>query len=268
MSKKRKTITFSQDDLVMAEGLNPSEQGMFYTLLIKHFLYSQPINLEELSDTLKVAVLGTLPKIRAMQAKFTNGNVGKNFNEKNRAPLCPVDRSETKQKEANGSESIYNNYPLNNNYNILKKYIMIDQSPARARGANSDKTTDAPVVEALNQLQSKPKLYNLITKIIETIDRPAPVKINGAVVDKSAIAKELVYLLSRQDFEIQLESAVQEVNNTAGVRDKVKYLLAMLFNLARSLRKPAQNPHGFAERTYSTEELNALYDALDDTSLD
>ncbi len=267
MSKKRKTITFSQDDLVMAEGLNPSEQGMFYTLLIKHFLYSQPINLEELSDTLKVAVLGTLPKIRAMQAKFTNGTVAKNFNERTKAPLCPVDRSETKQKEANGSETIYNNYPLNN-YNILKKYIMIDQSPAHARGANSDKTTNAPVVEALNQLQTKPKLYNFLTKIIETIDRPAPVKINGAVVDKSAIAKELVYLLSRQDFETQLESAVQEVNNTAGVRDKVKYLLAMLFNLARSLRKPAQNPHGFAERTYSTEELNALYDALDDTSLD
>lgn len=268
MSKKRKTITFSQDDLVMAEGLKPSEQGMFYTLLIKHFLYSEPINLEELSDTLKVAVLGTLPKIRAMQAKFSNGTVAKNFNEKTKAPLCPVDRSETKQKEANGRESIYNNYPLNNNYNILKKYIMIDQSPARVRGANSDKTTDAPVVEALNKLQTKPKLYNFLTKIIETIDRPAPVKINGAVVDKSAIAKELVYLLSRQDFETQLESAVQEVNNTAGVRDKVKYLLAMLFNLARSLRKPAQNPHGFAERTYSTEELNALYDALDDTSLD
>lgn len=268
MGKKRKTITFSQDDLVMAEGLKLSEQGMFYTLLIKHFLYEQPIKLEELSDTLKVAVLGTLPKIRAMQAKFANGIVAKNFNEKTKAPLCPVDRSEIKQTQANGSESIYNNYPLNNNYNILKKYIMIDQSPAHARGANADKTTDAPVVEALNQLQSKPKLYNLITKIIETIDRPAPVKINGAVVDKGTIAKELVYLLSRQDFETQLENAVQEVNNTAGVRDKVKYLLAMLFNLARSLRKPAQNPHGFNERSYSEEELSKLYDNLDDIDLE
>ncbi len=268
MSKKRKTITFSQDDLVMAEGLKPGEQGTFYTLLIKHFLYEQPIKLEELSDTLKVAVLGTLPKIRAMQAKFTNGTVAKNFNEKTKAPLCPVDRSEIKQNEASGSETIYNNYPLNNNYNILKKYIMIDQSPAHARGANSDKTTNAPVVEALNQLQSKPKLYNFLTKIIETIDRPAPVKINGAVVDKSAIAKELVYLLSRQDLEIQLENAVQEVNNTAGIRDKIKYLLAMLFNLARSLRKPAQNPHGFAERSYSEEDFSKLYDNLDEIDLE
>ena len=115
----RKTITLNKSFLNMASVLPKETRLEFYDRVFKHFLDGQDLGLKEAPELLKVALVGIMPELRKLQARYDAGTTEKKFTEKTKATLCPSDRSKTKQNEANQSGND------NNIYSTLPKLIYI-----------------------------------------------------------------------------------------------------------------------------------------------
>ena len=267
--KKRRTITLSQDILVIANALSSSGRLVFYDSIINHFLAgkSMPIA-EECSPELRVAFAGALPQIRAMESKYDNGTIEKKFTGKTKATLCPSGGSEIKRNEANGSEPYNNIYPFPNLIYIFNKYITTNQSTARACEKTFKQTMVASAEEVLSKLRSEnQQLYQYFYTIIQTIDKSGAVNIYGTPVPSSKIIQTILELVQNPNFQTVLDSA-RNKSSEANVRDSIKYSITYLYNQANGVKnkQKQQKPpsQDFKQRDYSQEDLSYLFDNLDD----
>ena len=249
---------------------------IFYETLINHFLAGAKLPAyDEVSDELRVAFACAVPQIRAMQSKYDNGTAEKITIVKTKASLCPSETSETKRTGAEQSDSYINNIPFPKILNIIYKYINTNQSSAGAHAYTRDetnkKTSRATAEAALAQLESENQsLLQFFYQIIQKVDSDKTIKINGAIVPSATIMQAMLDLTQQPSFIQVLESAQAEADSP-NVRDKLKYAISVLYNFNSRLQTKPAKPHsadGFGQRQYSEEELNSLFDTMEDIEID
>lgn len=263
--KKRKTITFDQDLLLVAHALPREERGQFYELLIEHFLDEQEFP-ATLSPTLKLAICAVSPQIRSLQSKFLNRIDTK-------ATLCPKNEIETHRNASdeikthrNASDGMVINKSLfNKQSNNIYKYITTNQVIcAHARDASETFNTTAG---ALNTLFSKNQqaFFNFASAFEHSTSTTKPIKIAGTVKNAEEVALSLINLLTRPAGDQDIIARSEELEATEGVKNPVAYFTTMLWNTYhnKSSQRPAPSKPNFAQRQYSEAELNGLFDDLD-----
>ena len=264
--KKRRTITLSQDILVIANALSNSNRLVFYDTIINHFLAGETMPTgENVPSELRVAFAGALPQLRAMESKYDNGTVEKKFTGRTKATLCPSGGSEIKRNKANVSEPYNNIYPFPNLIYIFNKYITTNQSTAHTCEKTFKQTIVASAEEVLSKLRREnQQLYQYFYTIIQTIDKSGAVNIYGTPVPSSKIIQTILELVQNPNFQTVLNSA-RNKSSEANVRDSIKYSITYLYNQATN--KPKQQSQDFKQREYSEEELNSLFDNPDDVEV-
>lgn len=277
--KYRNTTTFPKEVYIIGSQLDSRDRLMFYDTIFKHFFKGEEIVLEDMSDMLRLAIVCVTPQIRCIQTKFENGTAQKKFKKETQGFLCPNEKSEMKRNEANESEKsaesikdIYDNkYPFPKLIYILNnKYINSTNSSARTHASNSNKNNDDAQAEAvLTQIQSHDQdLYKYFYDILTTLDSVKTKKVRGVPVSSQDLIQAIRKLFFNPEFITMLESTQKE-SQKSSVGDPIGYSISVLYNLSKSIYKPKRVPaQDFEERRYSKEQLNGLYDTLDDVKLD
>lgn len=270
--KKRKTITLSQTVYEIALAMKQEERHRFYDVLLDHFLGGNTINMETLPETVKLAVIWVSPVIRQMEAKFNNGNAEKKFENRAKGILCPNKRSETKQKEAIGSEldsrASYSDLHIVTN-NIYSNSQPTKDSCAHARDAVKTTNDDELMCLLTNMRNQNPSQAEMMQSILDRISKSESIKIKGQAVKQCEVQASMIKLMRRPDFSQLLDSAIEE-SSAPEIRDPIKYSTSILYNLEKRLSTepaPRAKRANFNQRTYNQEQLNNLYDDLDEISI-
>lgn len=291
MNKNRKTITFDDTLLEASRALMREDRQQFFLLLLEHFLEDKPFP-ETISDSLRVALAMASPQIRKMQSKFQNGICTK-------ASLCPKNVSESKRSEANRSESktvMYNNYPssiykesslinLNNNnqpanndklinnnlLNNLCNYIIYIKNN---QNLSIEQTKDPlkyqrTVEKALNQLATENQQAFLnFSQAFEYITKKETIQIAKQPKTHQQVMAVLFKLLNNPAGIAEICARSEELENTINLRNREGYFTSMLWHASFRICAPNSKPKtiepNFKQRDYSNEDLNKLFDNLDD----
>ena len=110
-------------------------------------------------------------------------------------------------------------------------------------------------------------MYKYFNQIVTKVNNAEEIKISGVPTTAEKILPQLAKLAEQQNLDILLKSAYEE-SASPKVRDSIKYSISLLYNLATRLSNvpPARQEQkaDFTQRSYSEEELNQLFDSLDD----
>lgn len=252
--------------LFIGDNLNESERLIFYDGLLHHFLEGENLPQNNISDSLKVAFACVTPQIRVLQSKFNNG-AQKKYTEKAKASLCLNERSELKRTEANQSESYNINNPFPKLIYILNKYNNSNQSSARmcAHARETNKTTsDDEILRCLTQIEKEDQsIFQFFQKLINEVETKI-IKIGGIETPPEKIIKSIRRCVMNPNF-INMLATARDESNQPEVRDQLKYAVSVLYNLCNKVFEVP--PADFSQRSYTKEELNSLFDNLDDIPL-
>ena len=255
MKQQRKTIKLNESFLAVAEALNQQDRLIYYERILKHFLKGDPLSYENASDTLRVALLCSMPQIRALQSKFENGKCEKNIIRKSKATLCP-------KTEANLSESkrpMDPNNLLDYINNLIIDYHTSAQADTHARDT-AFKNNVGAVSTSLNQLFNKDiSTYNQFKNLILKITKEKEIKVSGKILTKEAALKFISALMQSPNGGDIIQTCIKNVNETPGINNKDRYAFSMLYN---KFYNTTTHYPGFQEHQYSKEFLNSLYDEL------
>lgn len=284
--KNRKTITLDQDILNISKALEPEERKDFFLQLVEHFLEDKQFP-ENVSPCLKVALTAASPTIRKLQSKFQNGKCTK-------ATSCPKNESESKPTEANPPAHMYNNQSfsnnkvsssikfnnnqptnvINNNTNLYKNlctYIIYikNQLNLNAQQIKTPLNYEQRIAEALNKLQNKnQQAFFNFEKAVNNVTSSNIIKFSGINYSHIQIIPFFINLLICPAGVQTVCDLSDELESTVGVRNKTAYFTTMLWNCSKNPTKQKENKHDvqpdFEHRTYTENELNNLFDSLDD----
>ena len=285
--KTRKTITLDQDILNISKALEPEERKEFFLQLVEYFLEDKKFP-DTVSPCLKVALAAASPTIRKLQSKFQNGKCTKDTS-------CPKNASETKPTEANPSAHMYNNQSfsnnkvsssikfnnnnqptdvINNNTNLYKNlctYIIYikNQPNLNAQQIKNPLNYEQRIAEALNNLQNKnQQAFFNFEKSINNVTSSNIIKFSGINYSHIQIIPFFINLLICPAGVQIICDLSDELESTVGVRNKTAYFTTMLWNCSKNPTKQKENKHDvqpdFEHRTYTENELNNLFDSLDD----
>lgn len=284
--KNRKTITLDQDILNISKALEPEERKDFFLQLVEHFLEDKQFP-ENVSPCLKVALTAASPTIRKLQSKFQNGKCTK-------ATSCPKNESESKPTEANPPAHMYNNQSfsnnkvsssikfnnnqptnvINNNTNLYKNlctYIIYikNQPNLNAQQIKTPLNYEQRIAEALNKLQNKnQQAFFNFEKAVNNVTSSNIIKFSGINYSHIQIIPFFINLLICPAGVQTVCDLSDELESTVGVRNKTAYFTTMLWNCSINPTKQKENKHDvqpdFEHRTYTENELNNLFDSLDD----
>lgn len=284
--KNRKTITFDQDILELSKALEPEERKDFFLQLVEHFLEDKRFP-DTVSPCLKVALTAASPTIRKLQSKFQNGKCTK-------ATSCPKNESESKPTEANPPAHMYNNQSfsnnkvsssikfnnnqptnvINNNTNLYKNlctYIIYikNQPNLNAQQIKTPLNYEQRIAEALNKLQNNnQQAFFNFEKAVNNVTSSNIIKFSGINYSHIQIIPFFINLLICPAGVQTVCDLSDELESTVGVRNKTAYFTTMLWNCSKNPTKQKENKHDvqpdFEHRTYTENELNNLFDSLDD----
>lgn len=284
--KNRKTITLDQDILNISKALEPEERKDFFLQLVEHFLEDKQFP-ENVSPCLKVALTAASPTIRKLQSKFQNGKCTK-------ATSCPKNESESKPTEANPPAHMYNNQSfsnnkasssikfnnnqptnvINNNTNLYKNlctYIIYikNQPNLNAQQIKTPLNYEQRIAEALNKLQNKnQQAFFNFEKAVNNVTSSNIIKFSGINYSHIQIIPFFINLLICPAGVQTVCDLSDELESTVGVRNKTAYFTTMLWNCSKNPTKQKEIKHDvqpdFEHRTYTENELNNLFDSLDD----
>lgn len=284
--KNRKTITFDQGILELSKALEPEERKDFFLQLVEHFLEDKQFP-DTVSPCLKVALAAASPTIRKLQSKFQNGKCTK-------ATSCPKNESELKPTEANPPAHMYNNQSFSNNkvsssikfnninqpnnvinntnlYKNLCTYIIYikNQPNLNAQQIKNPLNYEQRIAEALNNLQNKNQQAFLnFEKAVNNVTSNNIIKFSGINYSHIQIIPFFINLLICPDGVQTVCDLTDELESTVDVRNKTAYFTTMLWNRSKNPTKQKENKHDvqpdFEHRTYTENELNNLFDSLDD----
>ena len=287
MIKNRKTITLDQDILNISKALEPEERKEFFLQLVEHFLEDKQFP-DTVSPCLKVALAAASPTIRKLQSKFQNGKCTK-------ATSCPKNESELKPTKANAPAHMYNNQSfsknkvsssinfintnqpnnvINKNTNLYKNlctYIIYikNQPNLNAQQIKNPLNYEQRIAEALNNLQNKnQQAFFNFEKAVNNVTSNNIIKISGVSHNREEIVSAFLKLLLSSAGVQTVCDLSDELESTVDVRNKTAYFITMLWNRSKNPTKQKENKHDvqpdFEHRTYTENELNNLFDSLDD----
>ena len=280
--KMRKSITLSDNVYIIKETIKkPNERLKFYELIFEHLFKEKPINYDKIEEPqIQTAIAILLPELRKIHSKFNNRN-GKN-NNKNSDSLfiCKKNNNETKrnltEKCGDFSSDYYN---INNIINYI--YNIINQSINNNKNTISyvNITNKDIITNSLKKIsQENAEQYKIFIKLLNELCQKEKIKINGVWVEQTEALDTIVGILTKDTGVNQLLLKIDEVSQLKGLKNKTNYLISSLFNLANSIKnsytkyninQQKQIPTGndIIKHNYTIEQLNSVYDNLDDIEI-
>lgn len=296
--KKRQTVTVNRRFLEILKMLKPDDRLIAYDTIFNSLFDGELIQIKG-SDSLEMALACLGPELRRLQTYFDNGKVAKKFKETTQGLFCPHEASETQAnskqnaselKQEAGPIDIYNinsNNNINNNqsnqdYKIINNKLGCINQSNQAEQASTEATCNEELQALADSLGKiiEPLRAEHVELAIRTMD----------IIEKTAKAGELTIAGEKKSSQVILAQVVGELRrvpadkladclqnlyddiDTRKVNNKFKYALKSLLNLKTRLpagqaSKSNNKSRGFMEHDYTSAELDAVYDSLDEIDM-
>lgn len=123
--------------------------------------------------------------------------------------------------------------------------------------------------------------FEKIIKAVEKVAKSQSIKVGGLVKSPGEVLDKIVGLLLTEGAGEQIKIKLDNLSQTTGITSPTSYLIASLYNLAIDFEIESkhivsqfplkqtknQNSDALRQRTYTKEELESLYDNLDDIEI-
>lgn len=274
---KRKTITYSKRIFEPIRRLNDADRLQLYDALNEHFLDDKPFEYERYSYTVQTLLPWLAPEIRKLETKYTNSKNAKSsaslFNcEQIVSEPQANDKRTVSELQADNINIPYNKYNSNNIYNFLYK-----QTTARAHTCEEinkkDNDCDSMSVAIQNISALDPATGARIETLIKQLQSgDEKIKIAGEPTERAKILQAINKLLLSPNSLEQLQSIFKDIDSTQSVRNPFKYTISYIYNVALERGKPdysSSKPRelDYMHHYYTAEQLNDLFDSLDDVEI-
>lgn len=269
---KRNQVTYSRRILDPIRRLNDSDRLTVYDALNDYFLDGKPLQYDSYSYTVQTILACIAPEMRLLETKYLNRkNAKKSVSLLNCKKIDDENVPDVSQK----SDTIkipYNKYNTDNKYNFLYK-----QTTARAHAyasENLNKTINDgdELVARIEKIAAlDPATAQRTLTLVEQLQSDAEtIRISGKPTRRAEILHAYNKMLGRADALERLQYVYHEADIAPGVHNPYRYTVALLYNVATDAPKPEYNKATVEEierHKYSSEELNALFDNLDDIGI-
>lgn len=283
---KRKTVTFPSKIYDIIKNQSDLDRLELYDTLFRHLFEIQPINKDEIKSPKVAAFLEYLaPELRILQTKFDNRNGKKNLIEPSNSFSVQTKNIGTYRNESEQIENFSSDY-----YNIIyiiKEIIYNYQSINQKEILNKYKYIKNDKLGLLNQSLSQIEQsvekqgINKITHAVEKLAAAEFIKVNGITKPSIEVLDKIIGLLIKPTASEQIKIKLKELSEVSGIKNPVNYLISSLYNLACDFEKdnrhgistfysknqPVNNNVGFMTHDYTKEQLEALYDSVDDVDI-
>lgn len=275
---KRKTITYSKRILEPIRRLNDVDRLQLYDALNDYFLDDKPFDYDTYSYTVQTLLPWLALEIRKLETKYSNSKSTKNsvslFNcAQIVSELQANDKRTISELKADNINIPYNNYNSNNIYNFLYK-----QTTARAHTReeinkkDNDGDSMSVAIKNISALDSATgaRIETLIKQLQSGNEK---IKISGEPTERAKILQAINELLLSPNTLEQLQSIFKDIDSTPNVRNPFKYTISYIYNVALERGKPdysSSKPRelDYMRHNYAPEQLNDLFDNLDDVEIE
>ena len=274
---KRKTLTLSSEFYEKLIHLEPETKHGVLDVVFDFFFAGKSFCYSDFSTDTKTALACIMPDLRRIQTQFDNGKVKKKSKQNSQGLLCPHDASQTKPNKANASQadsSIYNKdiYNIYNNKqtitNIAAGDPMVIEKLHNEILTKTDGLKSTP--GAADHQQSIVRFEDLVTRLAH--EQAAPI-VNGEPVQVDKILDRYLNIFAAANNTAALKhlDRIFRLLDEACIEKKItnsyKYLIALFYNQAIIQEHDQEKKTDFSQRSYTSEEMNSLFDDLDEIKI-
>lgn len=277
---KRRTVTISAELNDKLKHLSDSTFTPVMRAILAVFFDGKKINYSDYNEETQVALACILPDLRRVQSQFDNGKREKNQAKSTKGVVCPVEPSQIQPNLAKPEPSIYNNiYNINNNIN--NKQTITNNN----RQSGFDKEIYTKLETELGRLQTssaatrgelQKELVNRFSELAYRVwlERK-PLTINGTQLAPAQVLERYMHI-----FEPNPEQTIRKLMrifhmfDTActerAITNTFKYAVSLFYNQALEpahVKETNNSAAEFSTRNYTAEEMNSLYDNLDELEI-
>lgn len=279
---KRQSVTLTRRFLDLITELNEADRLIAYDKILNHLFNEIPIETKGDSDAVRVMLACLAPELRKAQAQYDNGKISKKLATSSQGFFCPVDGSQIEASDKRKGASIDNNIIITNNQ-------VYTNNQSNQGGKKQNYTFDALMdgnIEAythaleqiLKQLQPINAMIALRTaETLSKIVKVQSIKIKGNDLSPVQILKQ-IYETVRQVPGEKLAEVLEQLYNdidTRKITNKSKYEIMSLYNIHTRvtinnspIKQKNYDPwHDHLKHNYTHEQLNSIFDNLDDTDI-
>ena len=283
----RKTVTIPRDlFLELKDFKMETRQKLLYYVLDN--LFDGKITTNEIPEEIRDAYIGFKYEFGKIQKQYDNGkkSVQKNTKQKNTGLFCPFDDTQKDPTSTQPNPYDYDYNIKNNNKltNIINIYIN-NQSVSQLNKYKyiNNNLPFGKLIIMVGQVQKicGEENFEKIIKAVEKVAKLQSIKVGGLVKSPGEVLDKIVGLLLTEGAGEQIKIKLDNLSQTTGITSPTSYLIASLYNLAIDFEKESkhivsqfplkqtknQNSDALRQRTYTKEELESLYDDLDDIEI-
>ena len=283
----RKTVTIPRDlFLELKDFKMETRQKLLYYVLDN--LFDGKITTNEIPEEIRDAYIGFKYEFGKIQKQYDNGkkSVQKNTKQKNTGLFCPFDDTQkdptsTQPNPYDYDYNIKNNNKLTNIINIYINNQSVSQL-SKYKYINNNLPFGKLII-MVGQVQKicGEENFEKIIKAVEKVAKLQSIKVGGLVKSPGEVLDKIVGLLLTEGAGEQIKIKLDNLSEATGITSPTSYLIASLYNLAIDFEKESkhivsqfplkqtknQNSDALRQRTYTKEELESLYDDLDDIEI-
>ena len=283
----RKTVTIPRDlFLELKDFKMETRQKLLYYVLDN--LFDGKITTNEIPEEIRDAYIGFKYEFGKIQKQYDNGkkSVQKNTKQKNTGLFCPFDDTQkdptsTQPNPYDYDYNIKNNNKLTNIINIYINNQSVSQLSKYKYINNNLPFGKLMIMVGQVQKICGEENFEKIIKAVEKVAKLQFIKVGGLVKSPGEVLDKIVGLLLTEGAGEQIKIKLDNLSQTTGITSPTSYLIASLYNLAIDFEKESkhivsqfplkqtknQNSDALRQRTYTKEELESLYDDLDDIEI-
>lgn len=278
MAIKRKTLTLPRAEFFEPlKHLEPEIKHSVLDAILDFFFEDKSICYSDYDSPTRTALACIMPGLRRVQAQFDNGKSEKKLKQNTQGLFCPFEESQIEPNQANrnlaDSSILYNNI-INNN--------MINKQTINKQQLSADEMRKTEVYSKLRReiekLKTNPctsEQRATIIRVEDLITRLA-LEIEPQIVNRQPVAVADILERYLQAFNHEPQTTLKNLERIFSLLDEAciekkitnsyKYLIALFYNQAL-IQPHIKTSDSFEQRHYTSEEMNSLFDNLDDISI-
>lgn len=271
---KRKQLTLSRSEFYEPlKHLEPDVKHAVIDIILDFFFEDKGICYYNLEPSVRSALACLMPALRRVQTQFDNGKSEKKSRQNSQGLLCPLETSQNMPNLANEKISDSSILNISNNiYNIYNKQTLNEQ---QAEAQKKEKLY-AELHEKIQQLKNEPGIRPDYAPIIRTEDliTRLALETEPQIVNKQPMTISDIFARYLKVFEHKPREVIRNLErifnfldtacNEKNITNSYKYLVAIFYNQSLTTLPKGE----FEQRIYTEEEMNSLFDNLDEIDYD
>ena len=252
--KLRETVTITKRIYKMGKVLKDKDRREFYDVILDHFFMGKEILLDDVCESVKLAVLGVMPELRRVQIRFDNGRKNKSMHS-TAILLCGNNRSKPQaNQEQETSEKSHARASDLTIYSANNIYSNLEQTNEQTNSGEADKTMASNEIERKLELGWYEETLEEKAELLQDIDagvharflnlvhkvarEPGGFNIQGEQVSASKVLERYISLFCNTPIrtaEILSEIFAEIDCKASDITNKYKYMASALYNVASGL---------------------------------